>query len=226
MNASAALADTALEAVYYGGPLFEMARMRAATSPRRNPAGAFAGPDAASRLRWMNVFGPTRELLTPRDRRVVTPNNDTLYENAWLDLSHGPLVLHVPDTADRYYVLGLLDFYTNPFGNIGRRTTGTSEQLFLLHGPAWQGAPPQEMTAVPCPSDAVWVLGRILVDGPEDVTAVNRLQDAFWLKPLDAWRRGEPFHGHCRRVLLPPSRSSTSSIARSPRTLRPRARRS
>lgn len=213
MTASAALADTALEAVYYGVPLFEMARMRAATSPRRNPAGAFAGPNAASRLRWMNIFGPTRELLTPRDRRVVTPNHDTLYENAWLDLSHGPLVLHVPDTADRYYVLGLLDFFTNPFGSIGRRTTGTSEQLFLLHGPNWQGALPHGMTVVSCPSNAVWVLGRILVDGPEDVAAVNRLQDGFWLKPLDAWRRGKPFHGHCTDTWLDPQSRASSAVA-------------
>ena len=50
---------------------------------------------------------------------MVTPNNDTLYTNAWLDLSRGPLLLEVPDSLGRYYVLGLLDFYTNPFGYIG-----------------------------------------------------------------------------------------------------------
>src|SRR3712207_6915906 len=32
-------------------------------------------------------------------RDVVRPNFDTLYSVAWLDLSDGPLVLHVPDTA-------------------------------------------------------------------------------------------------------------------------------
>jgi hypothetical protein len=213
MSASAALAQTALEAVHYAMPLFEMARMRAATSPRRNSAGAFAGPDAASRLRWMNLFGPTRQLLTPRDRRVVTPNNDTLYQNAWLDLSRGPLVLHVPDTADRYYVLGLVDFYTNPFGSIGRRTTGTGEQLFALHGPRWAGELPQGMTAIACPTDAVWVLGRILVDGAGDVPEVNRLQDGFSLKPLEAWRRGEPFHGHCADTWLEPQARASSAVA-------------
>ena len=86
--------------------------MRAATSPRRNAAGAFAGADATSRVRWVNLSGHTRELLDAGNRRVVTPNNDTLYTNAWLDLARSPLVLEVPDTSGRYYVLGFLDFFT------------------------------------------------------------------------------------------------------------------
>ena len=107
----------AKEAIIYTLPLYEMARMQSASSPRRNAAGVFADPAGGpeSTLRWANLFSHTRHLLGPADRRVVTPNNDTLYTNAWLDLTQGPLLLHAPDTGARYYVLGFLDFYTNPF---------------------------------------------------------------------------------------------------------------
>ena len=106
--------DTLTETLVYAWPLYEMARMRAATSPLRLPDGRTA-PEG---LRWCNVFTHARKLLKAGTSRVVTPNNDTLYTNAWLDLSDGPLVMNVPDTAGRYYVLGFLDFFTNPFAHV------------------------------------------------------------------------------------------------------------
>jgi hypothetical protein len=71
-----------------------------------------------------NTFAPARELLGP-ETTFVTPNNDTLYVIAALDLSAGPLVLHVPDTGDRYYVLQFVDAWTNNFAYIGQRATGS-----------------------------------------------------------------------------------------------------
>jgi len=178
----------ARDAVIYTLPLYEMARMRAATCPRRDHTGAFAGEGPESTLRWINHLIHTRELLGPQHRQVVTPNNDTLYTNAWLDLSHEPVVLEVPDFHGRYYVLGLLDAYTNPFGYIGSRTTGTGAGRFLLHGPDWHGEVPAGMQPVPCATNAVWMIGRLLVDGDADLPAVHALQDAIALKRLD----GEP----------------------------------
>jgi hypothetical protein len=186
----------ALQAFVHTFPLYEMMRMRAATAPRRNGAGRFADTDPATTRRWVNTFIHARKLLGAGASRVVTPNNDTLYSNAWLDLSRGPLVIHVPDTADRYYVLGFLDAWTNPFAHLGRRTTGTGEQLFLVTGPgAHDVAAPAGMTHVRSPTADVWIIGRIMVEGPEDVPVVNALQDGFWMKSLDAWRRGAPFDG-------------------------------
>ncbi len=175
----------AREAVLYTLPLYEMARMRAATCPRRRREGPFADERPDGTLRWVNHFIHTRQLLGPQHRQVVTPNNDTLYSNAWLDLSQGPLLLDVPDIAGRYYVLGLLDFYTNPFGYIGSRTTGTQAGRYLLHGPDWRGDVPYGATAIACPTDAVWLLGRLLVDGPQDLPAVHALQDRIRLTLLD-----------------------------------------
>lgn len=185
----AALAD---DAVAYAYPLYEMARMRVATSPRRTESGQEAPPPQ----RWCNTFVHARRLLGAGGSRVVTPNHDTLYTNAWLDLGAGPLVIDVPDTAGRYYVLGLLDFYTNPFAHIGQRLTGTAARSFVVVPSGWQGELPAAFDApgarIEAPTRWLWIIGRILVDGPHDVAAVNALQDGFVLRPLADWAAGRP----------------------------------
>jgi hypothetical protein len=132
--------------------LREMTRMRAATTPRRIDGQRNANPTPEGPLRWCNAFTHRRTLLGAGGSRVVTPNNDTLYSNAWLDLAAAPLVIDVPDTAGRYYVLGLLDFYTNPFAHLGSRLNGTAAGSFLLTGSGWQR-----------PADAFRGLGRHVV---------------------------------------------------------------
>lgn len=187
----------ARDAVIQTLPLYEMARMRAASSPRRNAQGAFADPSPVagpdSSWRWVNLFSHTRHLLGPADRRVVTPNNDTLYTNAWLDLSRGPLLMHLPDTRGRYYVLGFLDFWTNPFAYAGSRSTGTAARTLFVHGPRWQGTPPAGTTVIAAPTDHVWVLGRILASADEDLVPVHAMQDAFRIERAAA--PGVPFAG-------------------------------
>lgn len=177
----------AREAILYALPLYEMARMQVASSPRKNSNGQFADPEGGpeSTRRWVNLFSHTRRLLDASDRRVVTPNADTLYTNAWLDLSAGPVLLHTPDTGQRYYVLGLLDFYTNPFAHLGTRCNGNAAHTFFVHGPRWQGHVPADTTAVACPTDHVWVLGRILALPHEDLGPVHALQDGFRITTLD-----------------------------------------
>lgn len=181
-NANEALAR---RAVTWAWPLYEMARMRAATSPRRH-RGESAGPSPESSLRWCNVLIHARELLGPGASRVVTPNVDTLYTNAWLDLREGPIVIDVPDTAGRYYVLGFLDFHTNPFASIGQRTTGTAAGSFVLVPPGWAGTIPPGMQCIESPTPWVWMIGRIVVHGPDDVRAVHAVQDGMALRSVRA----------------------------------------
>jgi len=179
-------------AIVYALPVYEMARMRSSSTLRKTPSGEFAdvqgGPE--SLCRWINLFSHSRRLLNASDRRVVTPNNDTLYTNAWLDLGNGPLLIHTPDTGSRYYVLGLIDMYTNPFAHLGTRTSGNAEKSFWLHGPHWQGDVPTGFTRVACPTNSVWVLGRILAHVDEDMAPVHALQDAFGITKED----GQPAH--------------------------------
>jgi len=161
-------------------PLFEMARMRAATTPRRHSVQGFAGDSPDSSMRWVNQFTHTRRLRSPDDKEVVTPNNDTLFSNAWLDLSGGPLIIDVPAFGSRYWVLGFLDAWTNPWAYAGRRTTGGQAQRLFVHGPAWDGEIPAGMHLISAPSEDVWIIGRILVDAdPVDIAKVHALQDRF-----------------------------------------------
>jgi hypothetical protein len=160
-------------------PLFEMMRMRAATTARRHPGRGFAGSDPAGGLRWVNHFTHTRRFLGPDDREVVSPNNDTLYSNAWLDLADGPVLIESPDMGERYWTLGLLDAWTNPFAYVGRRTTGNRPQRTLVHGPGWQGTvPPDVSTVVAAPGQDVWLIGRILTRRADeaDIARVHALQ--------------------------------------------------
>lgn len=193
-------------AVTYTLPLYEITRMLAASSVRKNRAGRIADPDPQagpeSGWRWVNLFGHTRRLLGPADRRVVTPNNDTLYSNTWLDLSDGPLLIHAPDTLGRYYVLGFLDFWTNPFFHAGTRVTGNQAHTLFVFGPRWQGTVPEGMVPVASPTDHVWVLGRILADAHEDLAPVHALQDAFQVRPASA--PDMPYEGKAIQVPLGP----------------------
>ncbi len=204
----------ALQACIYCWPLFEMQRMRAATSARKAPALGFAGDGPDSLQRWCNLLTAERALLTAGKSRVVMPNNDTLYLNAWFDLSQGPLVLTVPDTGPRYYVLGFLDFYTNPFAHVGTRTTGNRAGCILLSGPGWNGEVPESCRGpgrhVRSATPWVWMIGRILVDGPEDVAAVNALQDRFTLQTLPDWQAGRA---------SPPQRFDAGFAPRAPFTV-------
>jgi hypothetical protein len=164
-------------------PLFEMMRMRAATTARRHPVLGFAAPDPASAMRWVNQFTHTHRRLGPQDREVVSPNNDTVYSNAWLDLCEGPVVIETPDMGERYWTLGLLDAWTNPFAYVGRRTTGNRPQRTLVHGPGWRGAVPPGITqTVAAPGEDVWLIGRHLVeDDGEDAARVRHAQRAMRL---------------------------------------------
>lgn len=169
-------------------PLFEMMRMRAATTARRHPTLGYASEDRASHWRWVNQFTHTHRKLGPHDREVVSPNNDTVYSNAWLDLSEGPVVIDTPDMGERYWTLGLLDAWTNPFAYVGRRTTGNRRQRTLVHGPHWRGELPDGGVSniVAAPGDDVWLIGRLLVDDtPEDLEAVRGLQSALRLSRPD-----------------------------------------
>ncbi len=146
----------------------------------RETAGFTGGHSSLPVSAPFNQFGYARELLGP-ETTFVSPNNDTLYVLAALDLRPGPLVLHGPDTADRYYVLQFVDAWTNNFAYIGRRATGTAEREFLLVGPDDRSEGDDVVCA---PTGIVTVVGRLQIDGDADAPAVHALQDQFTLRPL------------------------------------------
>jgi hypothetical protein len=112
-------------------------------------------------------------------------NHDTLLTVGWLDLSKGPLVLHVPDFSGRYYSVQLTDPFDVDFAYLGTRTTGTQAGDYLITGPGWQGTVPQGMKQIASPNNSVLVLGRVLVYSDSDLAAAAGLAKQIQLKPLN-----------------------------------------
>ncbi len=135
-----------------------------------------------------NVFFHKSYFPDETFRDVVRPNADTYYSSASLDLSNGPVVLSVPDTKGRYYMVPILDAYTNVIETPGSRTTGTKANNFLITGPGWEGTAPSGMKQIKLPTNMGWIIGRTQVNSVEDgEKVVIPLQKQYKLTPLSAW---------------------------------------
>jgi hypothetical protein len=130
-------------------------------------------------------------LTDPTVRTVVLPNHDTTYTVGRVQLSGGPRVLDVPDTAGRYYVIQLLDAYSNTFAYVGRRTTGTRPGSYVIVPPGYQGALPAGVKRIQSPTNLVWVLGRTLVKDAADMPAVAAIMGGYKISALDTWTAGQ-----------------------------------
>jgi hypothetical protein len=169
------LEDLASRAAIYLFPLYEMYRTRwNAVANEKNPI-----------RQKLNRFFHVPILATNRSRAVTTPNNDTLYSSAWLDLSVEPLFLTVPEMGERYYSFAFMDMFTNNFAYVCRRLDGGKPRPRMIVGPSWKGDVAHDVTLVRSPTNGVWLLGRILVDGPPDLAAVRALQARTLLETPD-----------------------------------------
>ena len=165
------------EAWIYGLPLIETAAVR---------SRAFANGASA------NAFVHARQLATARSRGVTSPNNDTLYSSAWLDLSAGPVTVTVPPTGERYFSLAIMDLFTNNIAVIGRRRNrGEGGEYTILGPPRRMGVGdvtvprprmPRLHRAIRAPGQWVWALARTLVAGESDLEAAHAVQDGLQLR--------------------------------------------
>jgi len=128
-----------------------------------------------------NTFRHRRTIPDATTTDVASPNADFLYSQAWLDLSKGPVVLTVPDTKGRYYLLALLDAYTNVVSSIGKRTTGTEKRQFAIVGPGFKGAIPEGASEVKSPTNLAWIFGRTAVEDKADLANATKIQDQYKL---------------------------------------------
>jgi hypothetical protein len=170
------------QAVIYGLPLV----MMDLTLKRNTNVKQHFGIAAPS-----NQFGNAPMFPPASFKDVVRANVDTLYSSAFLDLSAEAQVLSVPDTGGRYYLMPMLDAWTNVFATPGARTTGTKAMSFAITGPGWAGTLPPGMQQIKSPTNMAWILGRTQTNGPDDYAAVHAVQAGFKIVPLSQF--GKPY---------------------------------
>jgi hypothetical protein len=188
----------AREAFTFGFPLVVTDLTREQLTRVPKPSGARGAP--------VNQFSHLFEFPNARFDGQRTPNADTLYSSAFLDLGKEPIVLTVPEHKDRYYVLSIFDAWTNVLTAPGVRTTGSAGGHYALVGPGWKGTFPADVIPINVPTTQVWVIGRTFLKGREDLEAGRAAQAGLRLTPLSAW-------GKAYKPPAGPSKASRSNAA-------------
>jgi hypothetical protein len=169
----------ASEGYLYFYPLLSMdVTRRVATN---FPDGKVEGLGPANEFHNFAAF-PTADFKT-----VVRPNFDTLYSSAWVDLTQGPVVMTVPDTGGRYYLMPILDMWSNALAVPGKRTSGTGAGNFDIVPQGWTGKLPEGVSAIEATTPHLWIIGRTQTNGVDDYDAVHKVQAGYKLTLLSDW---------------------------------------
>ncbi|MGY4262996.1 hypothetical protein ACVJF2_001566 [Bradyrhizobium sp. USDA 4519] len=176
----------AVDAYIYFYPLLTMDITRKQFTNVEPGKDNFKGP--------MNTFVNVPEYPPANFKGVVRSNFDTLYSVSWLDMTKEPVVVSVPDTDGRFYLLPMLDMWSDVFASPGWRTTGTKAGTFLVTAPGWRPdlrdrfaeefKLPKDTQRIDAPTPYVWVIGRTKTDGPPDYDAVHKIQAGYKVTPL------------------------------------------
>jgi len=169
----------AQEAYIYLYPLILMDLTRKQLTNLDPKVNQFGGP--------ANAFTHVRAFPTAEMRTVVRPNFDTLYSSAWLDLSVGPVIVSTADTGGRFFMLPMLDMWTDVFAVPGKRTNGTGAAHFAIVPPGWNGTLPQGLESIDAPTPYVWIVGRTQTNGVRDYEAVHKVQEGSKITLLADW---------------------------------------
>jgi hypothetical protein len=153
-------------------PIYEVMRSRTAQFERARAAG-LENP--------VNFILPRLKLADAGNREVTTPNNDTLYGSAFLDLAGGPVVLTVPSLPGRYNSAALMSLQTDNVAIVGTRTGGQGGR-FAIVGPGFAGTVPPDAQLIRSATNDAWLLVRVLVNGPDDVAAAGAALGGFRLE--------------------------------------------
>jgi hypothetical protein len=158
----------ATEAYLYGFPLLLM--------------DAAAGHATAGQIAGFNRFLHSFDLSETCLRTIVLPGRDLVCSIAWLNLRPAPVVLtSLP--ADTYYVMSLIDAWTNVFATLGTRATGNAEHRFAITGPQWIGALPPNCTRISAPTNLVCIVAQSSVEDVPRTQVLAALDERYRLQP-------------------------------------------
>ncbi|MFV2063612.1 MAG: DUF1254 domain-containing protein [Chloroflexota bacterium] len=178
------IAERAEEAYTYAFPMLMGYRFAFGTSIAKG---------AASYRGALNEIHSDPKTLGPSFRDVITPNADTPYSFSILDLRVEPMVLHVPQITDRYYVMQLEDLYGFNAHYVGTRVTGTDAGAYLLPGPRWDGPVPDGISAVlRGETDLAFLIGRTQLLGASDLPALESITGGYRLEALSSFLGSTP----------------------------------
>lgn len=166
------------EAYIYGYPLVLMETTRQKMTNVAKPTGPYAP---------MGQMGKNGRFADPSMRDVVRPNLDTFYSSTWADLSQGPVVLEMPASENRYYIMQMLDAWTNVFAAPTTRIDGGKAGTYVITGPGWTGEVPKDMEELKAPTNLIWIIGRTEVKGKKDEAAAKKAMAEYKLMPLAQW---------------------------------------
>lgn len=172
-----------VRAYIYGQPLLDAERVFKTSTSVTVPSSVGYAP--------VNQFSHFKQLTTTNETVVVAPNDDTLYAVAWAKLTPQPIVLHVPQ-ASRFDVVELVSPWTENFANIGTLASGVEPPgNYLLVAPGVdEGIEEVDgLKVIHSPYDRVWLIGRVVVEGPHDTPTALAIEEQMKLVPLKKWSK-------------------------------------
>ena len=182
-----------MQAYAYGYPALYYTKLRYGMV--RQPQGVINTP--------LNTLFHVPRLSDHNDQYGGSPMRDAIYSIAWLDLGSEPVVIHAPDSGERYVSIQLAEFYSDLFGYVGPSVNGGRAQTALVVGPQWHGVAPAGIDiTLRSPTPAAFLVARVSTPGGDDLAAARALQQASWVKPLSAWLSGQAAP-EVREVLAP-----------------------
>lgn len=168
-----------LQAYTYGLPLLETNKTFLSMTSIDVSNGTGFGP--------VNHFNHVRTLNNPGSTAVVAPGANGLSSIAWLDLTQEPQVLQVPEVIDHFFVLALLDPYTEDIRDLGSANS-TPPGNYVICGPGQQDVQiPAGAQRIDVEYTRIWIIGSTALKGQGDLANVNKIQDGYTLTPLSKY---------------------------------------
>lgn len=169
------VSSLALQAATYAMPVVAMYNLRDATS-----VGPHAKVPPNELWRIEHIASP--EIAAQAG--YVTPNVNVIYGFGFMDLGQQPIILNVPNSRDRYYMVEICDMWANAFAYVGGMATGYKGGTFALVGPGWQGKLPAGVRRIDCPTNWVQLQPRVHVRSAADLPAARKVLRHITVKGL------------------------------------------